>query len=93
MRTALGRLLLVSCPTRWNSLFDAMKLVSSFFGKESEEAFDGLFVVSDALTESEKAAVKDYVNVMAHLAEALDELQGESHAYLGCLLPFLHCCA
>lgn len=32
---------------------------------------------------------QEYVNVMSHVAQALDKLQGEHQAYLGCLLPIL----
>ena len=33
--------------------------------------------------------LKEYVMVMTPVAKALDKLQGESQAYLGCMLPIV----
>lgn len=83
-------MLVIPCPTRWNSLFDALKLVVQILDTKGA-ALDSLFqlVGLSTLTDGEKAALRDYVAIMGPLAQALDLLQGEKTAYLGCLLPYL----
>lgn len=79
------------CPTRWNSLFDALALVVSLMASQPA-AFDSLFHdldISGPLSSAEKLAVQDYVAVMRPLCESLDLLQADNGAYLGCLLPYL----
>jgi hypothetical protein len=42
-----------------------------------------------AFTNEDIGFLKEYQDVMFYLAETLDRVQGEKHAYLGCLLPFV----
>lgn len=82
----LNRVLRLPCVTRWNSLFDALKVLVECRGKLSE------LMTKLGLTpfkESELDFLEEYLMCLKPIALALDRLQGEKNCFYGDLLPTL----
>jgi hypothetical protein len=78
--------LLVPCPTRWNSSYDAVcKLLS--IKNHLNEICDRLDKPKFKMIEIE--FLEEYALVMKSLACTIDLLQGENYCYLGYVLPAL----
>lgn len=94
IKAALGRKLITPCQTRWNSFYDSVKclLEHVFDTEEHLQAINSILSSQkkpyrfDAVN---KEVLQEYVKVLSPVAEALDMLQGEEHAFMGNLLPFL----
>ncbi|KAG0717505.1 hypothetical protein GWK47_054310 [Chionoecetes opilio] len=94
IKAALGRKLITPCQTRWNSYYDSVNclLEHVFDTEEHLQAINGILSSQqkpfrfDAVS---KEVLQEYVKVLAPVVEALDMLQGEEHAFMGNLLPFL----
>ncbi len=92
IRRALGCLLVTPGDTRWNSTLDAVVKIRSIINDpELETKFDKLCdnIITKHLLPAHKTFVREYVEVMAPIACALDVLQGEKSMGLGYLLPTL----
>ncbi|EFN60702.1 hypothetical protein EAG_05517, partial [Camponotus floridanus] len=78
--------LLIPCPTRWNSSYDAVcKLLS--IKNHLNEICDRLEKPKFKMIEIE--FFEEYIAVMKTLACTIDLLQGEKYCYLGYVLPAL----
>ena len=74
--------------TRWNSVFHSMERIQRFL----EMSMDNLNALLSELnippfTTAETTFIGEYCDIMKPVAQALDILQGDKHAYLGYLLP------
>lgn len=80
-----GHLVRLPCPTRWNSLYDALsdivQLDPPILREFSEE--QRLTPFTDVHT----SFLKEYVQCLRPIADALDKLQGEKQVILGDLIP------
>ena len=74
------------CPTRWNSLHDALVLLLKHRQK-LHEVMQTLEL--PVLKNAELEFIEEYVSVLAPIAVAIDHLQGEEHMYYGQFLPTL----
>ncbi len=79
---------LVPNSTRWNSVFYSMERVQKFLQISTENMNTLLAELGIApFTAVETTFIKEYCDLMKPVAQALDILQGDKHAYLGYLLP------
>ena len=74
--------------TRWNSVFHSMERIQRFL----EISMENLGTLMSELnippfTTAETTFIGEYCDIMKPVAQALDILQGDKHAYLGFLLP------
>ena len=81
-----GKKLIIPCPTRWNSKYDAVKRLLEFE--------DNIGPICDALQKPKLKQVevdflKEYTTVMEPLALVIDQLQGDLNCYNGMLVPKL----
>lgn len=92
----LGCSLLVPCPTRWNSKYDAVSKVLSL-GQEKINKYIG--ALKKNLRTAEHLSILDkedwiminiYVKIMRPVAMGLDRLQGEKDCSQGFILPTLY---
>jgi len=77
-----GKKLIIPCPTRWNSKYDAVKRLLEF-GDNIGPICDA--VQKPKLKQVEVDFLKEYTTVMEPLALILDQLQGDQHCYNGML--------
>ena len=91
IKKEIGRRLLVPNATRWNSTYDAVKVLNGLLDGGKRAALNKIMtqLKLQSLSDTDVAFLKEYEQVMASVAKALDVVQGENHAYLGCLLPTL----
>ena len=76
----------LSCPTRWNSLHDALVLLL----KHRQKLHEMMQTLElPVLKNAELEFIEEYVSVLAPIAVAIDHLQGEEHMYYGQFLPTL----
>ncbi|XP_069381208.1 E3 SUMO-protein ligase ZBED1-like [Paralichthys olivaceus] len=88
IKDKLGCQLTVPSPTRWNSTYHAMERLSiCILTKEQDlqETCEKLQVTR--FKAAELTFIREYVQVMAPLAKALDVLQSDRMAYTGVLVP------
>ena len=78
--------MVIPCPTRWNSKYDAVKRLLEFTDKIGAIC-DKLELPK--LKPTEIDFLKEYVVVMEPIATILDQLQGDQNCYNGMLLPKL----
>ena len=91
IKNAAGRSLPVPSATKWNSFYDALKVLVTVLSEHMIEVNRVCRAHSlSAFTTSDKEVYSEYVTVMKPVAYALDQLQGEKHAFMGILLPTLH---
>lgn len=86
----LGRRLVLPTTTRWNSTYDAVVVLNNVL--ETKKASVHRLMTQLKLkpfTDSEVDFLKEYASVMTIVSRALDKIQGEDQAYLGCLLPIV----
>ncbi|KAM7315752.1 uncharacterized protein ISCGN_005535 [Ixodes scapularis] len=84
----LGRLLIVPCVTRWNSLYDALSFLSGI----DRAVLDGISdeLALPRLQDEEVLFIEEYTKVSHEaIAKALDILQGEKYTYMGALLALI----
>ena len=88
IRETCGRLFVVPCATRWNSLYYALQRVQDIMAKSADN-LDGLMdkLGLPRFTQVEIAFIAEYVKVMKPVAQALNILQGQKNIYLGFVLP------
>ncbi|XP_069381916.1 uncharacterized protein [Paralichthys olivaceus] len=88
IKDKLGCQLTVLSPTRWNSTYHAMERLSIFIltkEQDLQETCEKLQVTR--FKAAELTFIREYVQVMAPLAKALDVLQSDRMAYTGVLVP------
>ena len=87
----LGRRLVVPNATRWNSTYDAVTVLNELLCGGKRAAVNKVMVQLklQGFTDVDIAFLKEYGQVMAPVARALDIVQGEDQAYLGFTLPTL----
>lgn len=91
----LGVSLLIPCPTRWNSKFDAISKIFELGPTKIDEYINSLkknLKSAAHLTNLEKedwTMIIVYVKVLKPVATALDRLQGEKDCSQGYILPTL----
>lgn len=85
IQNILGHSLSRSGPTRWNSVYDALKQISTI--KEKSNALHKALGHKNPLRDYEFDYLKEYLSCLKPIAEALDILQGENNTYYGLLLP------
>lgn len=74
--------------TRWNSLFDSLQQIYNSKEKLAELA-KALGLKNCIFNNSEYKFMKEFLDCLRPLSEALDILQGEKHVYYGTILPCL----
>lgn len=79
--------------TRWNCMYDALLQLKNILNAQNE--LDKINRVLDyceiqRFTLQEIQLMNEYCDVMSHLADTLDFLQGEESMYMGFLLPSLY---
>ncbi|KAJ6642608.1 hypothetical protein Bhyg_07561, partial [Pseudolycoriella hygida] len=87
----LHRYLVTPSPTRWNSMFDSVSLVSELLDekpKEMESVMTGLGL--EKFSSRDREILKEYIEVTRNVADALDVLQGEVYMYQGVFSPTIH---
>ena len=79
--------LLKPVPTRWNSLFDAIRRLLEF-----KDKLGIIFEIAEVqrLTAVEIEFLEDYVSAMKPVATALDKLQSETDYYFGFYAPTIY---
>ena len=88
IKAEVKKRLIVPNQTRWNSTFDAVAALCGFFTTHRSELIRAMTRIGvPTFTAEDIEYLKEYVLVMNPVAKALDKLQGESQAYLGCMLP------
>lgn len=86
IRDICGKDLKRPVPTRWNSLFDAVKHLLA------QEAYLGKICIAlnlPVFSGKEMDFLKEYIKISEPLATVLDKIQGDKDIYLGELLPKL----
>jgi hypothetical protein len=81
------RTLVRPCPTRWNSLYDALKVLQSL-RPQLKAICEAVGV--PAFKDMELNFIDEYVEILAPISVALDKLQGQSNesmAFMGILMP------
>ena len=90
IKAELGGLFVVHNATRWNSLFDALKRVKSFYDTKPATMNSLLIDLGlSPISSDETTFLKEILEVMEPLASGLDILQGDKVS-LGYLLPTLY---
>lgn len=92
-KETLGIVLTIPCVTRWNSKYDSMKKVFDCGITKINELITRLNVDKIDLTKFgavEWGVLSAYLLVMGPIARSLDQLQGESQASQGYIIPTLH---
>jgi len=74
--------------TRWNSLYDSLKQILKYKGKNCE-LFEVLGFKNSMLKDSDYLYIEEHLNGVGPLAEALDILQGENNIFNGFVLPVI----
>lgn len=95
--TKFGRKLVVPNKTRWNSTYDAIKCIVDIIDTKCEDLDDFNQVITaiggkpklNKFLHSNIKFFRDYVKVMAPIANALDMIQAEETAFMGILLPII----
>jgi len=85
------RTLVRPCPMRWNSMYDALKVLQSLRA-ELRAICEAVGVL--AFKDMELDFINAYVEVLAPISAALDKLQGQSNesmAFMGVLMPTVFC--
>ena len=85
-------------PTKvmWNSFYDALLAISKIFLGEDKTKMCKLRTLLDSIPGLERfntqdiEIIKEYVEVMSPVSQALDILQSEKYAYTGGLLPTIY---
>ncbi|KAJ6639010.1 hypothetical protein Bhyg_11749, partial [Pseudolycoriella hygida] len=91
VRSYLHRYLVTPSPTRWNSMFDSVSLVSELLDekpKEMESVMTGLGL--EKFSSRDREILKEYIKVTRNVSDALDVLQGEVYMYQGVFSPTIH---
>lgn len=73
--------LLYPCPTRWNSLFDAISRLLKFSSKLN--VLLEKLNINSSFKDSEIEYLKEYCVIMKPIATALDYLQGDQNCFYG----------
>ncbi|XP_076038565.1 uncharacterized protein LOC143023828 [Oratosquilla oratoria] len=95
IKDAIGKKLIVPGATRWNSSYDSYKMLSGLL-----QDLDTRKKINDLCTsmrpnpipvfvDEDNEVIAEYVKVMAPIANALDKMQSDQHAYMGNFLPNL----
>ncbi|EZA53578.1 hypothetical protein X777_06934 [Ooceraea biroi] len=85
IQNILGHSLSRPGATRWNSLYDAMKQISTI--KEKSCALHKALGLKNPLRDYEFDYMEEYLSCLKPIAEALNMLQGNNNTYYGLLLP------
>ncbi|XP_076041860.1 uncharacterized protein LOC143025741 [Oratosquilla oratoria] len=95
IKDAIGKKLKVPGATRWNSSYDSYKMLSGLLQDlDTRKKIDDLFTSMrpspiPAFVDEDNEVIAEYVKVMAPVANALDKMQSDQHAYMGNFLPNL----
>lgn len=91
IKSTLDGLFVVPNDTRWNSTYDSMvRFQALYTAKEAKVNLILNYLNLRPLTKEEVKMLDEFIMVMKPLCCALDELQGQTHANIGHLLPTLH---
>ncbi len=83
----LGRYLPRPVVTRWNSLFDSVLMFIRQDQSKIRELLSKLKIPE--VTDDDYLFLTEFLQIMYPISSALDILQGETHCYLGSVLPLL----
>jgi hypothetical protein len=84
----LKRRLVVPNSTRWNSMYDSVVVLNKLLDTDRGAIHRVMTQLKlQNFTDADVGFLKEYSHVMSIAAKALDKMQGEDQAYLGCLLP------
>ena len=86
-----GRRLPTPCLTRWNSLYDSFKVLSTLLHTKISQ-INSICASNNisTFTPVDKDIIKEFLLVMEPVTACLDKLQSEDDAYMGVLLPALY---
>ena len=73
------------CPTRWNSIFDCLRVLLNINEKQLNDLCVKLLIPQ--LDDEDYLIFSEYVSIMQPISIYLDLLQGETNCFLGIVLP------
>jgi hypothetical protein len=86
----LKRRLVVPNSTRWNSTYDSVVVLNKLLDTDRGAVHRVMTQLKvQTFTDADIGFLKEYAQVMSIPAKALDKMQGDDQAYLGCLLPIV----